>query len=105
MFVFESASQKIIKEDQEVAFELIGLDFMIDEELKVYLIEVNKNPCLSTLSAPQGELIQSLLRDTFALTVDPLFQTCEKQVNEPAADRDGYKTRFELIHSERLGYF
>lgn len=27
-------------------FELLGYDFMIDEELKVYLIEVNTNPCL-----------------------------------------------------------
>ena len=95
----------MIREDQEVAFELIGLDFMIDDELKVYLIEVNKNPCLSTLSEPQGDLIQSLLRDTFALTIDPLFQTSEKQLHEPTADREGFKTRFELIHSERLGYF
>lgn len=27
-------------------FELFGLDFMIDEKLKVWLIEVNSNPCL-----------------------------------------------------------
>jgi len=38
---------------------------MIDLELKVYLIEVNKNPCLSTLSEPQSELISKLLEDTF----------------------------------------
>lgn len=29
-------------------FELFGYDFMIDEDLKVYLIEVNTNPCLDT---------------------------------------------------------
>jgi hypothetical protein len=27
-------------------FELFGLDFMIDGELDVWLIEVNSNPCL-----------------------------------------------------------
>lgn len=27
-------------------FELFGLDFMIDEQLNVWLIEVNSNPCL-----------------------------------------------------------
>lgn len=27
-------------------FELFGLDFMIDEDLNVNLIEVNTNPCL-----------------------------------------------------------
>lgn len=30
------------------SFELFGYDFMIDEDLKVYLIEVNTNPCLDT---------------------------------------------------------
>ena len=27
-------------------FELFGLDFMLDEQLNVILIEVNTNPCL-----------------------------------------------------------
>lgn len=29
-------------------FEIFGYDFMLDENLKVYLIEVNTNPCLDT---------------------------------------------------------
>lgn len=55
----------IAKDTPEIGFELVGFDFMIDLELKVYLIEVNKNPCLSTLSEPQSELISKLLEDTF----------------------------------------
>ena len=31
---------------QEHNFELFGLDFMLDEDLNVSLIEVNTNPCL-----------------------------------------------------------
>lgn len=27
-------------------FEIFGLDIMVDESLKCYLIEVNTNPCL-----------------------------------------------------------
>lgn len=27
-------------------FEIYGYDFMFDDEFKVYLIEVNTNPCL-----------------------------------------------------------
>lgn len=33
-------------------FELFGYDFMLDEDGKVYLIEVNTNPCLDTSPCP-----------------------------------------------------
>ena len=33
-------------------FEMFGYDFMIDEDLKVYLIEVNTNPCLDIKPCP-----------------------------------------------------
>ena len=29
-------------------FEVLGFDFMLDENFKVYLIETNTNPCLET---------------------------------------------------------
>jgi D-alanine-D-alanine ligase-like ATP-grasp enzyme len=29
-------------------FEWLGLDFMIDDEMNLQLIEVNSNPCLET---------------------------------------------------------
>ena len=31
---------------KEHNFEVFGLDFMVDEDMKVHLIEVNTNPCL-----------------------------------------------------------
>jgi D-alanine-D-alanine ligase-like ATP-grasp enzyme len=31
------------------AFELFGLDFMIDEDLCTWLIEANTNPCIETV--------------------------------------------------------
>lgn len=38
-------------------FEIFGLDFMIDSNLDVWLIEINSNPCLE-LSCP---LLSSLI--------------------------------------------
>ena len=86
---------------------------MIDEDLKVYLIEVNKNPCLSTLSLNQHSLVSKLLEDTFKLTIDPIFCTQTKveiaNSNEKVTNKgeiemedDGYLTRFELIYSIQL---
>ena len=42
------------KQDSKILnqFELLGYDFMIDEEMNVYLIEVNTNPCLDTSPCP-----------------------------------------------------
>lgn len=31
---------------REHNFELLGMDFMIDDRLKPWLIEINTNPCL-----------------------------------------------------------
>jgi len=31
-------------------FELVGYDFIIDENLKSYIIEVNTNPCIEESS-------------------------------------------------------
>lgn len=56
-----------------MGFELMGYDFMVDTDLKVWLIEINENPCLDTLSPEQGELINKLVDDTLHLTVDSLF--------------------------------
>lgn len=85
-----------MNEDDEISFELIGFDFMIDKELKVYLIEVNKNPCLSTLSQPQSVLITKLLRDTCALTIDPFFNTQPKSGYDSSKSANPL-TDFELV--------
>jgi glutathione synthase/RimK-type ligase-like ATP-grasp enzyme len=65
LIALKASAADIAKESNEIGFELLGFDFMIDEDLNTYLIEVNQNPCLSTLSDAQGVLIKKLLEDTF----------------------------------------
>jgi glutathione synthase/RimK-type ligase-like ATP-grasp enzyme len=60
-----SAAGTMRDSSKEIGFELLGYDFMIDTDLNVKLIEVNQNPCLSTLSQSQGNLIKKLLNDVF----------------------------------------
>lgn len=46
---------------------------MIDEHFKVYLIEVNTNPCLELSSPLLARLIPSMLENALRLAVDPIF--------------------------------
>jgi D-alanine-D-alanine ligase-like ATP-grasp enzyme len=46
-------------------FELYGFDFMIDEEFRVYLIEVNTNPALSVPCPLLARVLHQLLDSTF----------------------------------------
>lgn len=45
-------NKPILKEKISNQFELFGYDFMIDDDMNVYLIEVNTNPCLDTSPCP-----------------------------------------------------
>jgi hypothetical protein len=104
---FRSCSTKTAKDSSaEIGFELLGFDFMIDKELNVKLIEVNQNPCLSTLSEGQGVLINKLLSDVFRLTIDPIFCLQPSQKEDLAhssgayLERPAYLTDFELIFTQ-----
>jgi tubulin monoglycylase TTLL3/8 len=54
-------------------FELLGLDFMIDEDFHPWLIEVNTNPCLELCCPHLQRIIPSLIENLFKVCVDPLF--------------------------------
>jgi len=45
---FESARGQL--KTSKASFELFGFDFLIDSELKTWLLEVNTNPCLEESS-------------------------------------------------------
>lgn len=61
------------KNKKEFSFEIFGLDFMIDENFKVWLIEANTNPCLELSCPLLGRLIPGMLENAFKLFVDPIF--------------------------------
>jgi len=52
------------------SFELFGYDFMIDEDLKVWLIEVNSSPDLSYSTSTTKGLVKSMIEDMMAVVVD-----------------------------------
>jgi len=52
-------------------FELLGFDFLIDEDFRVWLIEVNTNPYLGVPNKFIRGLLPKMLNDLFELVLDP----------------------------------
>jgi tubulin monoglycylase TTLL3/8 len=74
------------------SFELFGYDFMLDENFRLYLIEVNTNPCLEMSCPLLARIIPEVLDNTFRLVLDPIF---------PAPSGDQQHTRkYQLIPQE-----
>lgn len=53
------------------SFEFIGYDFMVDENLRVWLIEVNSSPSMDSHNQPiLKELCKNVLHDLAKIVVD-----------------------------------
>ena len=70
---FASVHNKINQNRREKLFELFGMDFMLDENAGVWLIEVNTNPCLALSSPLLEKLIPRMLDDALKMVLDPVF--------------------------------
>ncbi|CAG5096874.1 Oidioi.mRNA.OKI2018_I69.XSR.g14823.t1.cds [Oikopleura dioica] len=52
------------------SFEVYGADFMLDEKLNVWLIEINQGPTMSTATKVSDELVGEMLEDMCKVVVD-----------------------------------
>lgn len=75
---FKAAENFLLKDNRRSTFELFGFDFIIDEEFKVWLIEINTNPCLEESSKLLESLIPRMVDDGFKLTLDQIFKKKSK---------------------------
>ena len=46
----QAVRKKLNPHERKFCFEIFGYDFIIDSEFKVWLIEINTNPCLEESS-------------------------------------------------------
>lgn len=84
-------------------FEVFGLDFMIDENFNVWLIEVNTNPCLEISSKLLGRIIPNMLEHAFRLSIDVIFPPPSHYPNSQkylAPDNPLSRLNYELIFDE-----
>ena len=67
-------------------FELLGYDFMVDDDFHVYLIEVNSNPCLEDWACPLlGQMINAMLGSMMHIAVDLPLNRVQNPKNDTAS--------------------
>ena len=75
MKTIDSVKKKLDPNKRNGCFEILGYDFMIDNDFTVWLIEVNTNPCLDESSYLLRRLLPRMIDDAFKLTIDRDFQS------------------------------
>ena len=92
---FLSVRRKMNPNNRKNVFELFGFDFLLDEDFRIWLIEINTNPFLGTPNQYMQTLVPAMMEELTKLVVDPAF----KPRNTPPGNTCG----FELIYREDCG--
>lgn len=86
-------------------FDLWGVDFMLDDQLGLHLLEVNSNPAIWFDSSPT---LQAIVPDLIATTLDMVLEAQKpsgsEQEPQPAAASVSARTPMELIVDEASGF-
>ncbi|XP_073089087.1 inactive polyglycylase TTLL10 isoform X1 [Manis javanica] len=76
-------------------FDLIGCDFLIDENFKVWLLEMNSNPALHTNCEVLKEVIPGVVTETLDLALETFGKSSGSQKMLPLRSQ----RRFALLHN------
>ena len=95
------------------SFEVFGYDFLLDSDLKPWLLEVNTNPCLELSSPHLARIIPNMIENALRIAIDPVFQepTSHSKHYASLTSCDIPENKFELVfHSvtdgeKLLGHF
>lgn len=60
----KACSRKVDPNRKAFSFEIYGYDFMIDEDMNPWMIEVNTNPCFELSSPYLARLIPAMIENT-----------------------------------------
>ena len=100
-----SSVHKIINDEDKLhSFEVLGYDFMIDSDFKVWLIEINTNPCLELSSSYLSKIIPEMLDNSFRIALDPLFPPPEAHKKfKNWAKNVNLNNKYQLVFSSLAG--
>lgn len=92
-----SVRKKLNPNNREFCFELFGYDFIMDEDLNLWLIEVNTNPCLEESSNMLKYYLRRMVEDMIKLEIDPKFPNPKRYKKSP---KDKHRTHDDLNQSQ-----
>jgi tubulin monoglycylase TTLL3/8 len=89
MVIKSLQSVQDMMESRKNSFELFGYDFLIDDDFKPWLIEINSSPSMEYSTAITSRLVKAVLEDTVKVLVD-----YPKAKNKKACDTGFFKCIF-----------
>ena len=92
-----SVKKQMICPKKQNVFELFGYDFLIDEDLRTWLIECNNNPYFGIANDYIKQLLPKMIDDMLELMVDPVFK--------PTTFVRNGENDFQLIYCEQGSTF
>lgn len=87
-------------------FGLFGLDFMLDDELRLWFIEAEANPQMTAVNKLHGEILNKMLKSLFEIEYN-LYRSRMKRaldtIRALKSDQDaGFSTNYENWKAEYL---
>lgn len=86
----KAVEQKLRGEKNVFGFEIFGYDFLIDGEGKVWLIEVNTNPCLEFSGSLLSRIIWHMVDNSIRIAVDPFLDPDSRKEYQNYLDVNKY---------------
>jgi hypothetical protein len=90
---FNAAKTQLNPSKRNNCFELFGYDFLIDEDFRTWLLEVNSNAYIGVPNNYIKKLLPEMLDDMFSIVLDPVFP--------PKIPQNTRKNRYEMIYSDK----
>lgn len=78
---FLSVRAKMNPKDRRHCFELFGFDFLLDEDFRIWLIEINTNPFLSCPNNEMKVVVPRMIDDVIKIAVDPVMKPRSQPAN------------------------